>query len=79
MPIYEYRCKSCGKDFEELVTRDSGQPLPCPSCESNDTEKLMSVFGGISMGAKSGGCGAADSCGAAGSSCCSSGTCPMAQ
>ncbi|MFW5775101.1 MAG: FmdB family zinc ribbon protein [Chitinivibrionales bacterium] len=81
MPIYEYRCKKCGNSFEELVARDPGKPLPCPSCKSEETEKLMSAVGGISMGSSSAGagCGAADSCAAAGTSCCSGGGCPMAQ
>ena len=30
MPIYEYTCTKCGKDFEELVFGDA---LPaCPHC-----------------------------------------------
>ncbi len=80
MPIYEYRCQTCGKMFEELVSGNSSASVPCPSCHSAKTEKLMSVLGGISMGSSKGAsCGAADSCGAAGSSCCSGGSCPMAQ
>jgi putative FmdB family regulatory protein len=74
MPIYEYRCGACGTEFEELVTRDPGKPLPCPKCHSENTEKKLSVLGGISMGAKSQpACPSAGSCAAAGSSCCGSG------
>ena len=33
MPIYEYTCTKCGKDFEELVF---GDDLPaCPHCGGN--------------------------------------------
>ena len=40
MPIYEYHCKSCLRDFEELVF---GDELPaCPHCHSANTEKLVS-------------------------------------
>lgn len=40
MPIYEYNCKKCGQDFEELVFGDA---LPsCPHCGSVDTQKLLS-------------------------------------
>ena len=40
MPIYEYKCRSCGHSFEELVF---GDPLPeCPKCHSEETEKLIS-------------------------------------
>ena len=40
MPIYEYTCTKCGKDFEELVF---GDDLPaCPHCGAAETRKLMS-------------------------------------
>ena len=40
MPIFEYKCQSCGHMFEELVFDDS---VPqCPACKSSETEKLMS-------------------------------------
>ncbi len=41
MPIYEYRCESCGSEFEELVFGDS--PVACPKCGGADTHKLMSA------------------------------------
>lgn len=51
MPIYEYACDKCGKEFEELVFDDS---LPaCPHCGSAQTRKLMScccVHGASSSG-----------------------------
>ena len=63
MPIYEYTCTKCGKDFEELVF---GDDLPaCPHCGAAETRKLMSrcahCNGGDdsfapSMPASSGGC-----------------------
>jgi putative FmdB family regulatory protein len=77
MPIYEYKCTSCGTVFEELVSRDPGKPLPCPSCSSEKTEKQMSVFGGINMvGRKTTSCPSSSACASSGSSC--SGSCPMA-
>ncbi|WP_308620927.1 zinc ribbon domain-containing protein [uncultured Desulfovibrio sp.] len=40
MPIYEYGCEKCGRDFEELVF---GDELPaCPYCGATETHKLMS-------------------------------------
>ena len=40
MPIYEYGCEKCGRDFEELVF---GDEMPaCPYCGSAETHKLMS-------------------------------------
>ena len=41
MPIYEYSCNACGHQFEALV-RKSKTP-PCPSCRSQDLERLLSL------------------------------------
>jgi len=43
MPIYEYECEGCGKRFEELVAADA-EPVPCPSCGSARTRRLLSGF-----------------------------------
>jgi putative FmdB family regulatory protein len=41
VPLYEYACRSCGRQFEELVF---GQAKPaCPACRSAEVERLMSV------------------------------------
>lgn len=42
MPIYEYACQACGKEFETLV-RGSEKPA-CPGCESTRLDKKLSVF-----------------------------------
>ena len=42
MPIYEYKCRGCGHCFEAIV-RGSDAP-PCPSCRSQDLERLLSMF-----------------------------------
>jgi len=43
MPLFEYRCKSCGQRFEALVI---GNRKPaCPRCDSEDLEKQASTFG----------------------------------
>jgi putative FmdB family regulatory protein len=76
MPIYEYRCTKCEKVYEELVTGDRNQKVPCPYCGSDITEKIPSVIGGIAMkGSSSGpscgsGCASASACAAAGGGCC---------
>jgi putative FmdB family regulatory protein len=41
VPIYEYKCKSCGREFEELVRRD--ETPSCPSCRGSDLERLLSL------------------------------------
>lgn len=68
MPIYEYKCTSCGMDFEKLVF---GSKTPeCPECGSAEVKKKLSVFGmsGVENaggGCSSGSCGgcSSDSCG----------------
>ena len=52
MPIYEYQCASCGKDFEILVRNSSPAP-ECPACRSTELRKKLSAFATIS-GAASG-------------------------
>jgi putative FmdB family regulatory protein len=41
MPIYEYKCKGCGNQFEALV-RKADVP-ECPSCKSTDLDRLLSL------------------------------------
>jgi putative FmdB family regulatory protein len=42
MPIYEYTCRECGKQFEQLVRGDSTPE--CPACQSTRLEKMLSAF-----------------------------------
>lgn len=45
MPIYEYRCPSCGFQKEHLQ-KMSDQPLSsCPACGSTGYAKLLSAAG----------------------------------
>lgn len=41
MPIFEYRCDQCGKEFEELVFGST--KVTCPSCRSAKLTKQFSV------------------------------------
>lgn len=41
MPIYEYVCDQCGRDFELLI-RGSDTPA-CPECESEEVSKQLSL------------------------------------
>jgi putative FmdB family regulatory protein len=41
MPIYEYVCRSCAHAFELLI-RNELTPT-CPSCESQDLERMLSL------------------------------------
>ncbi len=45
MPFYEYRCDSCGHDFEALQ-KISDEPLKhCPACDKPELRKLISAAG----------------------------------
>lgn len=43
MPIYEYKCRSCGHQFEKIV-KISESP-DCESCNSADLEKIFNAPG----------------------------------
>ena len=42
MPIYEYECDDCQKNFEELV-RGNSEPKKCPACGSTAIHRKLSV------------------------------------
>ena len=45
MPLYEFRCESCGSVFERLVRSVPTDEEPaCPSCGSGEIRKELSVF-----------------------------------
>jgi putative FmdB family regulatory protein len=45
MPIYEYRCESCGDKFEKLVRRATDvMETGCPSCGDKHLEQQYSTF-----------------------------------
>ena len=43
MPIYEYECGDCGRQFEKIVYPSSG-PATCDDCGSSRVEKRYSAF-----------------------------------
>jgi putative FmdB family regulatory protein len=64
MPIFEYHCLVCNRDFEKLV-RTSTAEVECTNCGSELLEKKFSLFGskvgdrspGPGGGSGGGGCG----------------------
>jgi putative FmdB family regulatory protein len=41
MPLYEYICRQCEHNFEELVF--GSETVECPQCRARDVERLLSV------------------------------------
>ena len=60
MPIYEYRCRSCDRNFERIVL-SVNEDVACPACSSERVEKQLSVFSSPGSSAETagpgGGCG----------------------
>ncbi len=47
MPVYEYTCKDCAKEFTVFLTIKEFEVNPkikCPHCESDHVEKKLSAF-----------------------------------
>lgn len=49
MPLYEFHCPRCRRDFEELAAPD-GTP-PCPHCGSEAAERRLSAPSPLKTGA----------------------------
>jgi putative FmdB family regulatory protein len=45
MPIYEFECRACHRQFEHLVLpwiKEEAAPT-CPSCQATDVERVVSL------------------------------------
>jgi putative FmdB family regulatory protein len=64
MPIFEYACKDCDRQFEVLVR---AQETPeCPACHGHELERRLSTFAARTTGASSVGMPSIGGCGACG-------------
>ncbi len=44
MPLYEYVCQSCGRQFEELASAsESDAPRTCPLCGTGTARRVLSA------------------------------------
>ena len=77
MPIYEYVCGNCGKEFELLV-RGSEKPV-CPACGKSKLNKQLSVPATHMAGGADASCAARETgaCDVPGSCCGGGGGCGM--
>ncbi|MCI5141221.1 MAG: zinc ribbon domain-containing protein [Candidatus Electrothrix sp. ATG1] len=64
MPIYEYVCLKCEKQFETISTSSNNtEPVKCPECQSLDVKKNISASNlRMSSGGPSIPCGAPSGC-----------------
>ncbi|WP_031483486.1 FmdB family zinc ribbon protein [Maridesulfovibrio frigidus] len=42
MPIFEFKCHKCGKEFDDLIMPGKEAITNCPECGTNECEKLLS-------------------------------------
>ena len=64
MPIYDYRCRECGK-VSEIFQRGLSEAVTCPACGSENMERLISASYMIRMDASAPGttcCGRTERC-----------------
>lgn len=82
MPIYEYACADCGKNYEQIRRMtEADTDLECPGCRSAHVQRQLSSFattsgnvsssGNVNYGRMSdmGGCGKTSCCAITGGGC----------
>ena len=47
MPTYEYRCESCGHEFEDFQSISADALVVCPKCSKPSLKRLMSSGAGL--------------------------------
>jgi putative FmdB family regulatory protein len=65
MPIYEFKCRQCGRVVEVLQRGDEDREVQCHGCGSRDMERMISASNLIRMGCGSGSgtcCGREERC-----------------
>ena len=44
MPLFDFRCTDCKKEFETLTTSANIEEVECPACGSKHVNRLISTF-----------------------------------
>jgi len=44
MPLFDFLCRACGREFEALVRPQDAAPPSCPKCKSTDLERRLASF-----------------------------------
>ena len=59
MPMYEFECRDCGHEFEDLVFSSNYSPedIKCPTCGTAKPERKISAAAvGVSSNSSGGSC-----------------------
>ena len=59
MPLYEYTCRDCSHEFEEMAPTDDDSGVRCPLCRSTNIQRQISAVrcqAGATPHQPSGGC-----------------------
>lgn len=48
MPLYDFKCKACGNEYDDIVPMSSKGPYKCPKCGAKRAARVFSARG-ISM------------------------------
>lgn len=61
MPIYEYGCRACGKEFEVMMKYEQRLAAQaCPACGARETSLRLSVPAHVGSGTPAGGAAAGE-------------------
>lgn len=68
MPLYEFSCKKCGHNFDELLSLSEMEQgkVKCPACSSKRVERGFSTFATGNSGSAGGLAGGGGGCGSGG-------------
>lgn len=65
MPLLDFRCRQCGRQFEELVYGNDREKLACPACGCKEIDQVYQgkcYTGKTSSGACTGHCATCPGC-----------------
>ena len=76
MPMFEFQCDQCGREFDKLVSQEGRKSVVCPECGAAGIRQKLSQFGTASRQSAPGGGSdlpSPPSC----AGCCKAGACGM--
>ncbi len=44
MPIFDFVCKECGKQFDVKISNAEKSKVKCPECNSSNLKQLLAFF-----------------------------------